>query len=586
MMDRPDNALDATISAAHDYMLTVQYPDGYWWGELESNPTMEAEYLLLTHFLGVAEEETWRKLANHIRSRQREDGTWGQFYGAPGDLSTTTECYFALKMAGMSPDEPSMLRAREFILSKGGVPNTRVFTKIWLALFDQWEWQGVPVVPPELMLLPNWFPISIYDFSSWARATIVPLLILVDKKPLKEIPDWARVDELYPAPRDQVDYSIARPKRLIGWETLFYIGDTVLRHLEKVPWKPARAQAIKKAEEWIIDHQENDGSWGGIQPPWVYSLMALHTIGYEADHPVIAKGLKGFGNFAIEEGDTLRIQACVSPLWDTALAMIALLDSDMAPDHPALVKAGQWMMDRQVLTGGDWQVKAKSVPPGGWAFEFDNQLYPDIDDTAEIVMALDKLQLPPGTRQQDAIDRASTWILGMQSGNGGWAAFDKNNTKFLIASIPFADFGETIDPPSVDVYRPHTGDAWPVGLHRISPGCIRSPRIHAVGAGVRRGLVWPVGSELHLRHRRGTARPGGIGYGHEHRPSPPGRRLGVGPSKLRRGLGRKLRIVCRSGLQRYGSHHGISNRLGPSFSHRGRRRGQPRHLAWCGVSGQ
>ena len=451
MMDRPDNALDATISAAHDYMLTVQYPDGYWWGELESNPTMEAEYLLLTHFLGVAEEETWRKLANHIRSRQREDGTWGQFYGAPGDLSTTTECYFALKMAGMSPDEPSMLRAREFILSKGGVPNTRVFTKIWLALFGQWEWQGVPVVPPELMLLPNWFPISIYDFSSWARVTIVPLLILVDKKPLKEIPDWARVDELYPAPRDQVDYSIARPKRLIGWETLFYIGDAALRHLEKVPWKPARAQAIKKAEEWIIDHQENDGSWGGIQPPWVYSLMALHTIGYEADHPVIAKGLKGFGNFAIEEGDTLRIQACVSPLWDTALAMIALLDSDMTPDHPALVKAGQWMMDRQVLTGGDWQVKAKSVPPGGWTFEFDNQLYPDIDDTAEIVMALDKLQFPPGTRQQDAIDRASTWILGMQSGNGGWAAFDKNNTKFLIASIPFADFGETIDPPSVDV---------------------------------------------------------------------------------------------------------------------------------------
>ena len=451
MTDRRENTLGTAISAAHDYMLKIQYPDGYWWGELESNPTMEAEYLLLTHFLGVADEDTWRKLSNHIRSRQREDGTWGQFYGAPGDLSTTTECYFALKMAGVPPEEPSMVRAKEFILSKGGVPNTRVFTKIWLTLFGQWEWQGVPVMPPEVMLLPNWFPITIYDFSSWARATIVPLLILLDKKPLKEIPDWARVDELYPVPRDQVDYSISRPKRLIGWETLFYAGDTVLRHLEKLPWKPARAQAMKRAEEWIIEHQENDGSWGGIQPPWVYSLMALHTIGYEADHPVIAKGLKGFDNFAIEEGDTLRIQACVSPLWDTALAMIALLDSDMAPDHPALVKVGRWMMDRQVLTGGDWQVKAKSVPPGGWAFEFDNQLYPDIDDTAEIVMALDKVRFPPGTSHQETIDRALTWVLGMQSGNGGWAAFDKNNTKILIARIPFADFGETIDPPSVDV---------------------------------------------------------------------------------------------------------------------------------------
>ena len=444
-------AFDIAIERSQEYMFSVQYPDGYWWGELESNATMEAEYLLLTHFLGVADKERWDKLVNGILSRQRDDGTWGQFYGAPGDLSTCIECYFALKLAGVSPDEPTMRKARDFIVSKGGVSEARVFTKLWLALFGQWEWKGVPMMPPEIMLLPKWFPLTIYDFSSWARGTIVPLLILLDRRPVKPVPESAHVDELYRLPLDQTDYSVVRPKRLIGWETFFYAGDTALRQLEKLPWKPTRGQAIKRAEEWIIEHQEADGSWGGIQPPWVYSLMALHTLGYPSDHPVIAKGLAGFENFAIEEDDTLRIQACLSPLWDTGLAIIALLDSGIESDHPALVRAGQWLLNEQVLTGGDWQVKAKTVPPGGWAFEFHNNLYPDLDDTSEIVMALDRLRLPSESAKRQAIDRAERWTMGMQSGNGGWAAFDKNNTKLLIAKIPFADFGEALDPPSVDV---------------------------------------------------------------------------------------------------------------------------------------
>jgi squalene-hopene/tetraprenyl-beta-curcumene cyclase len=443
--------LDYTIQMAQAHLLGLQYSDGYWRGELESNPTMEAEYLLLTHFLGVADQARWRKLANHIIGRQRDDGTWGQFYDAPGDLSTTIECYFALKMAGHSPGEPIMRRAREFVLSKGGVPKARVFTKIWLALFGQWDWKGVPVLPPELILLPNWSPINIYDFASWARATIVPLLVLLDRKPVRPIPDWARIDELYPRPRSETDYSITRPKRLVGWETLFYAGDTVLRHLDKLPWKPTRGQAIRRAESWILEHQEADGSWGGIQPPWVYSLIALSSLGYPSGHHVIAKGLAGFESFAIEEAETLRIQACVSPLWDTALAMIALLDSGLPPDHPALARAGKWLIRKQVLNRGDWQVRAKGVPAGGWAFEFHNDFYPDLDDTAEIAMALDRLDLPPDSGGEPAIERAIRWTLGMQSGNGGWGAFDKDNTKGLIAKIPFADFGEAIDPPSVDV---------------------------------------------------------------------------------------------------------------------------------------
>ena len=244
---------------------------------------------------------------------------------------------------------------------------------------------------------------------------------------------------------------MGRPKRLVGWATLFYAADTLMRYLERLPWKPTRSVAIRRAERWIVEHQESDGSWGGIQPPWVYSLMALHVLGYPDDHPAVAKGLAGFEGFVIDEGESMRIQACISPLWDTCLAMIALLDSGVAPDHPALAKAGQWFLDKQVSRAGDWQVKAKGVPSGGWPFEFHNDIYPDLDDTSEVVMALDRTVLPSAERKRHAVDRAVQWTLGMQSKNGGWGAFDKNNSKSPIGKIPFADFGETLDPPSADV---------------------------------------------------------------------------------------------------------------------------------------
>jgi squalene-hopene/tetraprenyl-beta-curcumene cyclase len=446
-----EGRLDSAIERSQQFLLGLQYPEGYWWGELESNPTMEAEYILLSHFLGIADETKNYKIANHIKNRQREDGTWGQFFGAPGDLSTSIECYFALKLTGESPESAMMTKARQFILSKGGVPNARVFTKIWLSLFGQYEWRGVPVMPPEIMLLPNWFPVTIYDFSSWARATIVPLLIILDKKPIVTIAEDAAIDELYVLPRHETDYSIRRPRQLIGWETFFYAGDLVLRNLEKFPWKFTRSQALRRAEEWIVERQEADGSWGGIQPPWVYSLMALHTLGYSNNHSVMVKGIQGWDTFSLEEADTIRIQACISPVWDTSLAMIGLLDSGIAPDDPAIQNAADWLIAEQVLRGGDWQIKAKEVPPGGWAFEFHNDVYPDIDDTAEIVMALESSRPADLEKRDAALQRAVHWLFGMQSANGGWGAFDKDNNKVLIAKIPFADFGETIDPPSVDV---------------------------------------------------------------------------------------------------------------------------------------
>jgi squalene-hopene/tetraprenyl-beta-curcumene cyclase len=444
-------AIDEAISRTQTYLVGEQYEEGYWWGELESNPTMEAEFLLLNYFLGLKDADRWRKLANHILGQQRSDGTWGQYYGAPGDLSTTVECYFALKLAGISPDQPLMTKAREFVLRKGGVPNTRVFTKIWLSLFGQWKWEGVPVMPAELILLPNWLPVNIYEFSSWARSTIVPLLILMDRKPVHEPPRWAAIPELFPDGPDGTDYSIKRPAKTIGWESFFYAADLVLRMVERLPVNPARGYAIRKAERWVLDHQEADGSWGGIQPPWVYSIMALATLGYELDHPVLKKAIEGFEGFMIEEGDTLRVQACVSPVWDTGLAMMALLDSDVPGDDPDVVRAGEWLMRQQVVRGGDWQVKAGNVPPGGWAFEFENDSYPDVDDAAVIATVLHRTKLPDEERKRVALDRCVRWIEGMQSSNGGWASFDKDNTRTFIARIPFSDFGETIDPPSVDV---------------------------------------------------------------------------------------------------------------------------------------
>ncbi|MDP3061846.1 MAG: squalene--hopene cyclase [Chloroflexota bacterium] len=445
--------MEECLQRGRSYMLGIQYPEGYWWGELESNPTMEAEYLLLTHFLGVADKERWRKIVNHILGKQHEDGSWGQYFGGPGDVSTSVECYFALKLAGTAPDLPALAKARRFILSKGGAPKVRTFTKIWLALFGQWDWRGIPAMPPELMLAPNWFPFNIYEFSSWARATTVPILITLTRRPVCPVPPEAAIDELYPRPRDETDYSLPKPKALLGWRRFFYTVDKALRVYGRPPLQPGRALALRRAEAWVLSHQEADGSWGGIQPPWVYSLIALKTLGHSMDHPALKKGFQGFEGFAIEDGDTWRVQACVSPVWDTCLALIGLLDAGEPPDSPAVQRATRWLLKEQILTGGDWQVKNPRTPPGGWAFEFENDIYPDIDDTAEVVLALLAARLPEAEEagKRQAIERAVRWVLSMQSKNGGWASFDKDNTKVFTTKIPYSDFGETIDPPSEDV---------------------------------------------------------------------------------------------------------------------------------------
>lgn len=439
--------LDETVERAVDWLLKRQSPEGWWWAELESNATITAEHLFLTHILGIGSQELWDEIARQLLEWQNEDGSWSLWYGGPGELSTTVEAYVALKMAGVDPDSPEMRRAREWILRRGGIERARNFTKIWLALLGEWPWEGLPVIPPEVVLLPRWFPINIYKFASWARGTMVPLTIVYAYRPTFPIPKHARIDELFPRGRANADLSL--PRKRSAWGRFFTFADKVLRVHEHSRWKPLRKRAIKAAEEWIIARQEADGCWGGIQPAWVYSLIALYVLGHDPEGPILKKGIEGLRRYSIEEEGKFRFQSCISPVWDTALAMIGLQDAGLPRDHPALVKAGKWLLNEQIFVGGDWQVKCKARP-GGWAFEFDNDVYPDTDDTAVVLMAILGTDLPK--RAKDfALSRGLEWLLGMQSRNGGWGAFDRDNTAAFLREIPFADFGEMIDPPSVDV---------------------------------------------------------------------------------------------------------------------------------------
>jgi squalene-hopene/tetraprenyl-beta-curcumene cyclase len=437
---RAPTTADDVVARAHDWFRRHQFADGYWWAELESNATMDAEYILMTHVLGVRDDAIWAGVARDLRGYQRADGSWALYAGAPGDLSTTIECYFALRLAGDAG--PHLDRAREFILARGGIAPARVFTRIWLALCGEWSWDDLPVMPLELMLLPASAPMSIYRFASWARATMVPLLVLMDVRPVRLTPPSASLADLRGAapptasPREPVD-------------RIFFAIDTVLRGYRRLPWHPLRARARKAAERWIVEHQEADGSWGGIQPPWVYSLMALFALGYSPDHPTMRRGLAGMHDrWMIRRADgSVRVQACLSPVWDTALSLVALCESGVAPDEPAIDRAARWLVKEEVRVRGDWAVRVPGVEPSGWSFEFENDLYPDIDDTAMVLIALHRARaLDDATRA-----RALAWIFAMQSKNGGWAAFDKDNTSRLPALIPFADFGEMIDPPSADV---------------------------------------------------------------------------------------------------------------------------------------
>jgi squalene-hopene/tetraprenyl-beta-curcumene cyclase len=438
-------AVADTLERAVDHLVARQAAAGWWKGELRTNVTMDAEDLLLRQFLGILEEVDLEQSARWIRSQQRPDGTWATFVGGPPDLSTTVEAYAALRLAGDEPDAPHLVAAREFVLAHGGLEATRVFTRIWLAMFGEWSWDDLPSMPPELTFLPSWFPLNVYDWACWARQTVVPITVVATLRPVRPLPfTLAELRTGDPAPAGERD-PIA-----VGFRLL----DRVLKVYDRVPLNLARKVAIRRALDWILARQEADGGWGGIQPPWVYSILALHLSGYPLDSEPVAAALKGLEGFLVREetpdGPVRRLEACQSPVWDTCLAVTALLDAGVPADHPAVVSSSQWLLGEEIRVKGDWAVKRPELEPSGWAFEFANDFYPDVDDTAEVVLALRQVaDVVPGAAA--AAERGLQWARGMQSRDGGWAAFDADNCRRLVEKLPFCDFGAVIDPPSADV---------------------------------------------------------------------------------------------------------------------------------------
>lgn len=433
---------DVRVPEAVSWLLERQAPAGWWFGELETNVTMTAEHVLLMRFLGVSLDNIRDGAIAHILRNQREDGSWALYYEAAADVSTTIEAYAALKVLGVDPSSAPMRKALSVIVNLGGIARARVFTKIWLALFGKYPWDGIPTMPPEMVFLPPEIPFNLYDYACWARGTVAPLAVVISHRPTRDLG--------VPLGEVIVEGSEEQLHRVQG-AGFFWWLDRLLKLYERSPIKPGRQIARNRLTKWIVDRQEADGGWGGIQPPWVYSLIALNLEGMTPDHPVMRKGVSGLEGFSLhDDANGWRLQACMSPVWDTAWAVLALRAAGVPRSHPAIRSAVRWLLDEQISGGGDWQIRCKGVTEcGGWAFEFHNDIYPDIDDTAVVALAL--LQGGEEDEVRGALERARTWVVAMRSSNGAWAAFDRDNYRELLYRLPFADFGAFIDPPTEDV---------------------------------------------------------------------------------------------------------------------------------------
>jgi squalene-hopene/tetraprenyl-beta-curcumene cyclase len=435
-----------SVKRAQEYAQKIQNPSGFWRGIMETNVTMEAEMMMLNYFLGVDDPSQNKKLVRNILDNMNPGGSWGNYYGAQGDLSTTIEAYFALKLSGIDGNTKEMRRAFDFILAHGGIDQARVFTKIWLALFGQISWDNLPSLPPEIILMPPWFPLNIHNVGAWARATIVPLTLVLANRPMCSIPESAGVKDLY-----LMNKKTTHSWPLFSWKRFFYNLNTCLKIYDKHPFQSLRAKAIKKVMAWILTRQQLDGTWDGIQPATFYSLIALKSMGYSSKDSIIQNALQGLkSNFSTESETTIKIDAANSNTWDTCLMLNALLDSGLPPQEPAIQQGIQYLLKKQILSPGDWQVNSPQLQPGGWAFAFANENSPDTDDTAEVLIALCKSGLTSSVADE-AAKKGCQWMLGMQSRNGGWAGYDKDQTNRVWGQSPFFDFADAFDLPSVDV---------------------------------------------------------------------------------------------------------------------------------------
>ncbi len=446
-----DSDLFKTIKKSRQYLLSQQNPDGHWVGVLEANTTLTSEYIFLMHFMDMIDDEKIRKAANYILSKQSNDGSWPIYFGGKGDISTTVEAYFALKLAGYNKNELFMKKARDFILKEGGVVKARVITKITLTFFGQMDPRLVPSLPVEMIFIPRLISFNIYEFSSWARICVVPLTVLMELKPKIKIKKEAGVEELFVGSSDKTNFSFSTDEKHLSWRNFFVRVDGVLKLVEKSPIKISKKIALKKAKRWILSHQDDSGDWGGIFPAMGYSIMALKMLGYSNNSSPIKKGFEAIERFALYSEDSIHMQSCVSPVWDTAWSMYALNESGISGDRMALKKAAKWLYSKQTKKEGDWKIKNPGASPGGWSFEYYNEFYPDADDTAAVIMALMNVPDMKGIDKSGSIRKGLQWVMHMQNTDGGWGAFDKDVDNPVYNEIIFNDLKSMLDPSTPDV---------------------------------------------------------------------------------------------------------------------------------------
>ena len=447
-----DPGIQDAIARAQENLLRQQKPDGHWCGELLVDSTLCSDFILFMHWIGEVDEEIQQRCARHILKRQLPDGGWNIYHGGPTEINASAKAYFALKLAGHSPDVPFMAEARATILRLGGIPRMNTFSKLYLALLGQFPWQYLPTIPVEMVLLPQWAPFNIYKMSSWSRAMLVPLSIINHFKPTRELPGLQQLHELYPLGTEHKDFRLQRDERFFTWRNFFLRVDDVLKFLHPLRFRPMRKRALEEAERWMVERiGEGSDGLATVFPAMLNCLIALRTLGYSKTNPVYEKAAKDFAGLFVDDPEDFRIQPCLSPVWDTAINVISLAESGVPPEHPALQRAADWLISKEVRIRGDWAMNNPHPEASGWAFEYNNVYYPDTDDTGMVLMALRLVQPQNQTQLDELFRRAIAWQLSFQCRDGGWAAFDKEVTTEWLEDMPFADHNAILDPTCSDL---------------------------------------------------------------------------------------------------------------------------------------
>jgi squalene-hopene/tetraprenyl-beta-curcumene cyclase len=447
-----DEEIARAIALAQENLLRQQKPDGHWCGELIVDSTLCSDYILFMHWCGEVDAQLQRRCVRHILKRQLPDGGWSIYHGGPSEINASAKAYFALKLAGCSVDAPFMQEARSNIIRRGGIPQMNTFSKLYLALLGQFPWKYLPAIPLEMVLLPRWAPFHIYKMSSWSRAMLVPLAIINHFKPTRILPGEKQLHELYPLGTEQSDLRLPRSEPFWTWRNFFLRLDDTLKFLQPLRIRPLRQRALEEAERWMLERiGEGSDGLATVFPAMLNCLIALRALGYSKTNPIYAKAEKDFAKLFVDDPEDFRIQPCLSPVWDTAITIISLAESGLPSGHPALQKAADWLVNKEVRIRGDWSANNSYPQASGWAFEYNNVYYPDTDDTAMVLMALRLIQPKDHQALNEVFRRALDWQLSFQCRDGGWAAFDKNVTTHWLEDMPFADHNAILDPTCSDL---------------------------------------------------------------------------------------------------------------------------------------